>query len=454
MFNLTPKLRPCACLVAISLAMCGSRRALAEERASFVPEGYRLAWSDEFDGDHLNMDAWVHRTTQRGQTSICLPENVSLADGKLRIACRREPDRKVQLTCGGAITRQPFRYGYYEVAVRMHGGVGWHEAFWTTIGTDFSKMTPELEKIPRIEIDCFESYADHGLHKFTYGVIEWHPIHGGVSRGYHETPINLAESFNVFGFEFTPEFVNFYFNGELLETTDAREIPRNPFHLWLSCIATKDTPDVQDGYCEFDYLRCYAPELDSVAYKQHREQFLEKLNRANPPMQGSHGTDLWIEAEDFQQLGNWTQTRDRGPRILKGAGDRKPDATWTSRAARTMVDVPRADTYRLWVCTRDYADRQPRSRTFQVAVNGKVSDHTFGTHGEEGYRWEDGGLFELPAGLATLELIDSKRYHARCDRLLLTSDREYQPRGLGFAQATQQTWFEGQAKSAGATSGK
>ncbi|HRX83392.1 MAG TPA: glycoside hydrolase family 16 protein [Phycisphaerae bacterium] len=428
-----------AALVAIGAASAAAEP--AGQRSASVPAGYNLVWSDEFDGQSLSTGDWVYRTTRRGNVSVCRPQNVTVSDGMLRIACRREPDQPVQLTCGGAITARKFLYGYYEVAVRLHGGDGWHEAFWTTFGTDFN-LTPAQARVPRIEIDCFENYAEHGRHKFTYGIIEWHPVHGGLSRDYHETDVDLAASCNVFAFEYTPEFINFFFNGELLQTVDVRDVPHNPFNLWLSSIATQDTPDMQDGYCDFDYLRCYAIDPNSPEFRQRRERFLAKINRVTAPQVPSAGTNLWIQAEDFVQHGDWATQRDGLARILKAPGDRKRDVPRARRTARTMIDVPQPGTYHLWVCARDYATNQPGKRNFQVAVNGQVAARHFGTHGEEGYRWEDGGSFDLPAGLITLELIDSTRYFARCDRLLLTSDPDYRPQGLGAAPSVAQRWDE------------
>ena len=46
---------------------------------------YKLAWHDEFDGDALNKAEWSIRTGERF-ASMNTPKNVSVADGKLRIA--------------------------------------------------------------------------------------------------------------------------------------------------------------------------------------------------------------------------------------------------------------------------------------------------------------------------------------------------------------------------------
>ncbi len=433
------------CLIGmVLLAGLAPNAARAEESLSTVPDGYRLVWSDEFDGEQLNSDAWLPRTTKRGKVSICRPENLSLADGRLRIACKREEYQGFPLTGGGAITRRQFRYGYYEVAARMQGGAGWHEAFWTTMTTDFD-LTEAERATPRIEIDCFEHYADHDAREFSYGIIEWHPVRGGLSRAVHQTTEDLGETLNVFGFEFTPEVINFFYNGRLLETVDVRDVPHNPFHLWLSSIATQNLSDMQDGFCDFEYLRCYAADFDSPTYQRRRAEFLKKINEQAAPMPPSDGVDLWIQAEDFHKPGPWSAKRDGAVRILQGASDRKADADLAERTAQTMVTIPQAGRYHLWAAARDYAEKQPGARFFQVAVNGQVDDHRFGTHHQEGFAWERGGVYDLPAGPAVIELIDASRYFARCDRLLLTTDADYRPAGLGQAKSAPHAWNENAA---------
>ena len=78
-----------------------------------------------------------------------------------------------------------------------------------------------------------------------------------------------------------------------------------------------------------------------------------------------------------------------------------------------------------------------------VAVNGKASATRFGTHGNDAYDWQDGGVFSLPAGNAKVELIDTSQYFARCDRLLLTRDLIYVPQGPGGKENTEHVPADG-----------
>jgi len=419
-----------------------------EPEAKSPIEGYRLVWADEFDGDKVNEEAWLHRTSTQDDVSICLPRNVSLEDGAMKIALKKEQYEGFSYTNGGLITRDYYRYGYYEVAAKMDKGNGWHEAFWTTWFNSFDRSTwPEdwEEMGGRIEIDVFEHYATYDSHKFTYGIIEWAPLKGNINRDYVTTEADLSEDFHTFAFEFTPEYFNFFFDGEILKTLSMEGVPQNKFALWLTCIATQ--PPDEEGASYFDYLRCYEPQVDSEAYQKRRAHFLKVLEEQKGTVSSS-GRDLWIQAEDFEKKGGWSVARDEGQMILVGHQEKPVDPTPSDLAARTMVIVRNPGQYRLWVRARDYKENLPGARNFQVAINGLLAEGKFGDHGQEGYAWEDGGLFDLVDGYNTIELYDSSLFWPRCDKLLFTSDLEFLPEGLGGSSNVEHWWEQDQLKTA------
>jgi hypothetical protein len=94
--------------------------------------------------------------------------------------------------------------------------------------------------------------------------------------------------------------------------------------------------------------------------------------------------------------------------------------------ATTVVRVPRAGTYRLWVRTRNWL-RDFAPGTFAVSVNGKRSDKVLGAGKPEVWAWESAGEFALAEGPAKLALVDLSGAFARCDALILTSDLTYTP---------------------------
>ncbi|MEM9083877.1 MAG: hypothetical protein AAGB34_09805, partial [Planctomycetota bacterium] len=294
--------------------------------------------------------------------------------------------------------------------------------------TDFD-LNEEEAAYPRIEIDAFEQYAVHDENTFTYGIIEWHPLRGGVSRKKKTDAPDLSADFHAFAFEFTPDFINFFFDGKLLQTVDVRNAPHNLAHVWLTCIGTRGPEGVEDGEVFFDYLRIYEIDFQTDAYERRRREFVKQFTGASGHVP-SAGNDIWVEAENFSDIGDWSVQRDGQALVLRGATDRDTSIAEWRRTASRSVTLPEAGQYRLWVRARDYENLNPGTRTFRVSIDGELSETTFGTHRKEGYSWQDGGIYELPKGEVALDIIDN-RYFGRVDKLLLTSDVHYQPSGAG-----------------------
>ena len=108
-------------LLALTSAFADPLPLLPPDRAT----GYKLAWSDEFDGAALNKAEWNIRTGVRF-ASANMPGNVSVADGLLRLAVRKENAGGAEYTSGGVISKREFKYGYYESRYRVPRGTGWH----------------------------------------------------------------------------------------------------------------------------------------------------------------------------------------------------------------------------------------------------------------------------------------------------------------------------------------
>jgi FAD dependent oxidoreductase len=142
----------------------------------------------------------------------------------------------------------------------------------------------------------------------------------------------------------------------------------------------------------------------------------------------SNGGPILLEAEAFASHGGWVvdpQFMDiMGSPYLLAHGLGRPVAD-----AKTEMNVPVAGSYRVWVRTKDWVARWKASGApgkFQVLVNGKALEPTFGTVGAE-WHWQDGGSIELPAGKVSLSLHDLTGFEGRCDAILLSRDAQFIP---------------------------
>jgi beta-glucanase (GH16 family) len=245
-----------------------------------APVGYKLVWSDDFNGTTLDTNLWYYRTGER-LLSYQKPGNVSIANGLLRIALKKENVGKCQYTAGGVISRQTFKYGYYEARFRCPKTAGWHTAFWTmqyfhngdkTNGVDFAQQVEHGSgAVKAQEIDICEQDSVNNR-SYSAGVIDWSGKSSvGFGRKYFRSPRepvpDFAADFHLWGCEFTPTEVKFFLDGKLTHQIDATKFPHGEQNIWLTCVGAlwgdpvkpKQIDDrALPAYAEFDWVRVYA----------------------------------------------------------------------------------------------------------------------------------------------------------------------------------------------------
>lgn len=254
------------CLAALSLLICMRCLAVsAQAPTDIVPtgnddslKGYKLVWHDEFDGHALNTDEWDYRTDSK-HWSTQQPENVTVADGTLRLALKKEQARGKAYTGGGIISKKRFLYGYYEARFRIPPGKGWHTSFWTM---DYDKLKGTTKPPTAQEIDICEQDSIEPT-GYSAGVIAWGNSGKSFGRKYFHHLPNLASDFHVWGCEFTPQTVRFFLDGKLTHSTDASKFKQGEQSIWLTSIASYlgKTTSVDDtvlpAVAEFDYVRYF-----------------------------------------------------------------------------------------------------------------------------------------------------------------------------------------------------
>jgi beta-glucanase (GH16 family) len=230
-------------------------------------DGYRLVFSDEFDGTALDTSKWNYRTDSK-EWSMQKPENVTVSKGMLKLALKKEEAGGMHYTGGGVISKAEFEYGYYEARLKTPRGAGWHTSFWMMFydGKNGTKQNEACQELDAIENDS--------IHPTAYGVNvhKWKGGHVWAGGRKVQTP-DLATDFHVFGCEFTPAKVSYYFDGKLVKSLDVTKItpkggapvdfPHGPQSIWLTSIASKlgGTKAVDDTKlpetAEFDYVRFF-----------------------------------------------------------------------------------------------------------------------------------------------------------------------------------------------------
>ena len=158
------------------------------------------------------------------------------------------------------ISRRVFRHGYYEARFKVPPTKGWHTSFWMMhhAGAD-----PKAHIGSRQEIDVCENDSVTPL-RYGANLHVWHPAHKGHGHRTVNTPDEAAD-FHIWGCEFTPEKITYYFDGRIVNTVDAHLVPNHgDMSIWLTVIASPlgKTDAVDESrlpvYAVFDYVRFYA----------------------------------------------------------------------------------------------------------------------------------------------------------------------------------------------------
>jgi beta-glucanase (GH16 family) len=196
------------------------------------PQGtnYKLTWSDDFNGDKLDQTKWEYRTDSK-LLSTQAPGNVSVGGGYLTIALRKESAGGKEYTGGGVISRQAFRYGYYEARLKIEAGSGWHSSFWMM---HYNGKDTHGEHAT-LELDVIENQSKD-LNSYGVNTHRWAISHIAAGHKDVQTP-DLSKDFHVFGCDYAPDVVRYYFDGKLVQTVDWHGQPQGDVNIWLTSIA-------------------------------------------------------------------------------------------------------------------------------------------------------------------------------------------------------------------------
>jgi hypothetical protein len=154
------------------------------------------------------------------------------------------------------------------------------------------------------------------------------------------------------------------------------------------------------------------------------------IGAANPALaQGPVPKGLiFLEAEQFADTGGWDLDQQSmevmGSPYLLAHGLGVP-----VRDAVTKAAITEAGPYHVWVRTRDWVapwKAQGAPGRFQLLVNGRALEETFGTKGAE-WHWHAGGTVELPTGEVTIALHDLTGFEGRCDAVIFAKDPAFTP---------------------------
>ena len=151
--------------VLVAVVMPTTAQAQAIEGA---PDGYKLVWSDEFDGTALNEKNWSVEVSGSGggnqELQFYRRENVSVENGNLVLKAKRENYEGKSFTSGRVNSNQKaaFKHGIIQAKIKFpQTANGLWPAYWM-MGNDINKYGwPRCGEIDIVEMGHFNAISGH-----------------------------------------------------------------------------------------------------------------------------------------------------------------------------------------------------------------------------------------------------------------------------------------------------
>ncbi len=210
----------------LSLAMLMAAPVITHAQVTDAPAGYKLVWSDEFDGSALDEKTWNIEVNGDGggnqELQFYRRDNVAVADGNLVITARRENYSNRAFTSGRINSRNKayFKHGILQARIKMpRTANGLWPAYWM-MGNDFGTVGwPRCGEMDIVEMGHFnginngtqESYFSGTLH---YGKSAANEDHQMISQDFTAPDDNKVENddYHVFTVEWDDNNLYMYYD--------------------------------------------------------------------------------------------------------------------------------------------------------------------------------------------------------------------------------------------------
>lgn len=207
---------------------------------SLENNNWNLVFSDEFNDGSIDTTKWLVLDQDKGYKDgihrYFRKYNISENNGCLEVQYRYEGDSTY--TSGKVTTHSLYSelYGFFECRMKVVKTNGHQMAFWMMPESGESMSGRILDKTANdgAEIDIVETCRRSD--KYSCG-LHW----DGYSKGHKsngkivKAPGLHSNGMNIYGFEWSPEYLKFYFNGKVVRTmTDSILIPKVKEHIILS----------------------------------------------------------------------------------------------------------------------------------------------------------------------------------------------------------------------------
>ena len=269
-----------ACVLA-----CGFGLTLLAGTAPAAQAGWKLTFSDEFDGDKVDAtkwkrsDLWANQTLAGNNEKQCyVPEAVSQEGGKLILTARSA--KTPQAACKGAnfdlsytsgmvttsgcnqwerrtacaaLKRFSQAYGYFEMRAKLPKGKGFWPAFWL--------VPADATWPPEIDIMEFLGHESDTI----YTTYHYNDAAGAHQKDGHafKAATDFSKDFHTFAVDWKPGLIVWYVDGVEAFRTSGEKVTSKPMYILMNLAVGGNWPGDPNFFTRFpaameiDYVRVY-----------------------------------------------------------------------------------------------------------------------------------------------------------------------------------------------------
>jgi len=192
------------------------------QQENYVPEGYNLVWSDEFNDMRENdgkpsmpgTEKWWFETGASGWGNNELQNYIDrfigtdtcavVTDGTLKIIAKKKGSEVISIRMN---TIESWQYGYFEARLRMPSGKGTWPAFWM-LPKDFKSWPLDGE----IDIMEYVGYDPNMVHASVHTMAYNHAI--GTQKTATKRVENVETEFHIYALEWTADRITAFIDGQ------------------------------------------------------------------------------------------------------------------------------------------------------------------------------------------------------------------------------------------------
>ena len=271
--------------------------------SSLLAQDYQLVWSDEFDGDSLDLTKWSYQHGNGQEVGLSgwgnneleyyREENAVVDSGYLNIIAKKENYNSYQYTSARirTINKGDWKYGEFEIRAKLPYGQGMWSGYWMMPTDNVYGGWAASGEIDIMEYLGHQTNTVYGtLH---YGGAWPNNVHTGSSYALSSGGFN--DDFHIFTLIWEEGKIQWLVDGELYQTqtswyTSGASFPApfdQRFHLILNLAVGGNWPGDPDGTTVFpqkfviDYVRVYQKNITAVE-KDNQKPITFSLNQNYP----------------------------------------------------------------------------------------------------------------------------------------------------------------------------